>query len=138
MATASQVSQTDDEGHRRQSKKGGGILDGADRRDTGGENIIHHDGGHRHKRNHWTQDQVGKRIDPAADQVMLFQDLGNLHQTGAEKANQQRGQGDEDDGAEADETVRFGRSVKDRGKFVHQGDDGHGEPGEPDSPLLGE
>ena len=65
-----------------QGKEGGGIGDRADGRDTGGEDVIHHDRGHGHKGDHGAQDQVGKGIDPAADQLMVLQDLGDLRSAG--------------------------------------------------------
>ncbi len=116
-------------------EKGGGIGDRTDGGDAGGEDIIHHNGGDRHEGDHGAQDQVGKGIDPATDEVVLFQDLGDFRQPGTKKPDQQTGNGDKDDGGEADEAVGFGGNVKDGGELVHQGDDPDGQPGEPPAPL---
>ena len=117
-------------------EKRGGVGHRAHRRDTGGEDVVHHDGGHRHEGDHGAQDQVGKGIDPAADEAVVFQDLGDLHQPGGHEPDEAGGDGDKDDGAQADEAVGLGRGVKDRGELVHQGDDRDGQPGEPPAPLV--
>ena len=52
------------------------------------------------------------------------------------KRIKQAGDGNKDDGAEADKTVGLGRDVKDGGKLIHQGDDADRQAGEPDPPAL--
>ena len=136
-ATAQMVTKTRMQDHVvGQAEKGGGVQDGAHRRDTGGEDVVHHDGGHRHEGDQGAQDQVGKGVDPAADEAVVLQDLGDLHQPGGHVVDEDRGEGDEDDGAGADEAVGLGRGVKHRGELVHQGDDRHRQPGEPPAPVL--
>ncbi len=117
-------------------EKGGGVGHGAHRGNAGSEDVVHHDGGHRHKGDHGAQDQVGKGIDPAADEIVMFQDFGNLRQPGADEPHQDTGDGDEDEGAGADKPVSFRRGIKDGGELVHQGDDGHRQEGQPNTPLL--
>ena len=81
-------------------EKGGGVDHHAHRRDAGGEDIVHHDGGHGHEGDHGAQHQVGKGIDPAADQAVVFQNLGDLRQPGGKKPDKQAGDGNKDDGAD--------------------------------------
>ena len=45
-------------------------------------------------------------------------------------------EGDEEDGAGTDKTEGFGRGIKDGGQLIHQGDDGHGQPRQPDFSAL--
>ncbi len=66
----------------------------------------------------------------------MLQDFGDLREPGADEAHQQAGDGDKDDGAQADEAVRFGGDVKDGGELIHQGDDPHRQIGEPDAAVL--
>ena len=127
-----------DQGHDHvvgQVEKRGGIEHRAHRRDAGGEDVVHHDGGHRHEGHQGAQDQVGEGIDPAADEPVVLQDLGDLHQPGGHVMDEDRGEGDKDDGAGADEAVGLGGGVKHRGELVHQGDDRHRQPGEPPAPV---
>ena len=112
------------------------IGDGAHRRNTGGEDVVHHDGGYRHEGDHGAQDQVGEGIDPAADELVALQDLGDLGEAGAQEPDEQAGDRDKDDGGQADEPVGLGGDVKDGGELVHQGDDPDGQPGEPPAALV--
>jgi hypothetical protein len=82
------------------------------------------------------QDEIGKRVDPAADDLVMFQDFGDLGEPGGHKANQQAGQGDEDQGAVADKAMGFGGRVKDGPKYIHPTDDCYCEPGQPQPPLM--
>ena len=66
----------------------------------------------------------------------MLQDFGDLREPGADKAHQQAGDGNKDDGAQADEAVRLGGGVKDRGELIHQGDDAHREIRQPDAAIL--
>ena len=113
-----------------------GIADGAHRRDTGGEDIVHQDGGHGDKGDRRAQDMIGKRIDAAADDLVLFQNFGDFCVTVGHEAYQQTGEGDKYQAAGADKAVGLGRGVKNRGELVHQGDDGHRQPGEPQPAVL--
>ena len=113
----------DDQSRFGNREEGGGVGHRTHRGDAGGEDIVHHDGGHRHEGDQRAQDQVGKGVDPAADELVMLQDFGDLREPGADEAHQQAGDGDKDDGAQADEAVRFGGDVKDGGELIHQGDD---------------
>src|SRR3974390_3109269 len=52
-----------------EGEKGGGVGHRADRGDAGSEDVVHHDGGHRHKGDQGAQDQVGKGVNPAPDEL---------------------------------------------------------------------
>ena len=113
-----------------------GIADGAHRGDAGGDDVVHQDGGHRDKGDRGAQDVIGKGIDAAADDLVPLQDFGDFRVAGGHEAHQQTGEGDEHQGAGADEAVGLGRGEKDVGELIHQGDDGHRQPGEPQPPVL--
>ena len=68
--------------------------------------------------------------------LVVLQDFGDLGEPGADEAHQQAGDGDKDDGGQADEAVGFGGDVKDGGELIHQGDDAHRQIGEPDAAVL--
>ena len=61
----------------------------------------------------------------------MLQDLRYLGKSSAQETDEDACDGNEDDGAGADEPVGFCRGIKDGGEFIHQRDDGYGKPGKP-------
>ena len=66
----------------------------------------------------------------------MLQNFGNLDQTSGEKPDQQRGDGNKKDGAQADKAIGLGGDIKNRGELVHQGDDPDRQKSQPDPPSL--
>jgi len=118
-------------------KEGSGVQHGTYRRYARGKYVIYHNRRYGYEGNHGPQDQVRERIDAAANKLMMLQDFSYLSEPGADKADQQAGNGNKDDGAQTYKAVGFGGGIKDGGKLIHQGDDAYGQKGKPDpAPMV--
>jgi hypothetical protein len=66
---------------------------------------------------------------------MVLKDLSDLYQPGRHIMDEYRSKSDKENSVEADEAVSFSRSIEDRGKFIHEGNNRNGKPGEQPAPL---
>src|SRR5881396_688722 len=106
-------------------------------RDAGGQDVRHHDRRDGDEGGHRPEHEVGEGVDATAADVVQLQDLRDLDHARGEHAHEQRGPGDEEDRLQADEAVRLGGRVEDRGELVHQRDEPDREPGEVPLAALG-
>jgi len=112
------------------------IQNRAHSRHASGQRVIDHDGGYCNERNRRPQNQVRKRVDSTPEDPMVFEDFRDLYETGSHVVDEQRGECDKNDGTRADETMGLCCGIEDRSQLVHQGNDGDGQPGEPDLSTL--
>src|SRR5574340_1735077 len=76
-----------------EGEKGSGVRHGADGRYTSSQDVIHHDRRDGDKGDHRPQNQIGEGIDPATDEIVVLEDLGNLGEPGTDETNQDAGNG---------------------------------------------
>jgi len=65
----------------------------------------------------------------------VLKDFGDLHQPGGHVMDEYSSKGDKENSAHTDEAIGFRRSVEDRAKFIHEGNNRDGKPGEQPAPL---
>ena len=122
---------------RAERQEGRAVDHRAHRRDRRRQDVVDHDRGDGDEGDGGAEDEIRERVDAAAADVVALEDLRDLDHTAGQEAHQQRGEGDEEDRALADETMRLGRRVEDRRQLVHQSDDAGRQPGHVPAAALG-